>query len=262
MAIMRSRSPLKSRPLRSPGDSLRELQLDLVFGRLIPWMWITATCWALAIQESLASLLKWSRHPGIYLLVCISFSIACAVQFWASWRRLANLRLGRDGERAVGEYLDRLRGSAKIFHDIPCDGFNLDHVVVDTTGVYVIETKTRRKAVDGKDRVELTDNSLSINGFADDGPIRQAHAGALWLTRLLEESTGKRFSVRAVIVFPGWWVEPMSQRWKASNPWVLEPKALPAFMRAEPARLSSADVTLIAFHLSRYIRAEQHRLVE
>jgi hypothetical protein len=38
--------------------------------------------------------------------------------------------------------------------------------------------------------------------------------------------------------------------------WVLEPKALPAFIEQERAQSAPADVSLAAYHLSRYVRTE------
>jgi len=55
-------------------------------------------------------------------------------------------------------------------------------------------------------------------------------------------------------VFPGWFVEPLVGAAKF-DVWVLEPKALPAFIDNEPDRIPPPDVALAAFHLSRYIRA-------
>ena len=37
--------------------------------------------------------------------------------------------------------------------------------------------------------------------------------------------------------------------------WVLEPKALPAFLESERQRLSLAEIKLASFHLSRFIRS-------
>lgn len=57
-------------------------------------------------------------------------------------------------------------------------------------------------------------------------------------------------------MFPGWWVQPMSARWRRypGTPWVLEPKALPAFIENEPETIGETDVAMAAFHLSRYVR--------
>lgn len=82
-------------------------------------------------------------------------------------------------------------------------------------------------------------------------PIEQATAAARWLEKILEESTGKRFFVRGVVVFPGWFVE---QRGTRGDVWVLEPKALPAFIENAPAMIVPSDVKLAAFHLARYVR--------
>ena len=46
------------------------------------------------------------------------------------------------GERLVGETLNQLSGDTTyVFHDIPGERFNVDHIIVSTRGVYVIETK-------------------------------------------------------------------------------------------------------------------------
>ena len=146
-----------------------------------------------------------------------------------------------------------------MFHDVPGEQFNLDHVVLSSRGFFVIETKTYTKPKRGEARVSLAGKSILVGSFklARD-PVVQAQAGARWLSELLENSTGKRFPVRSAIVFPGWWVERMSEAWKRSDlPWVLEPKALPAFIASLPTRFEDADVKLASFHLSRYIRAHR-----
>lgn len=76
---------------------------------------------------------------------------------------------------------------------------------------------------------------------------------------MLEESTGRRFEVMPVVVFPGWFVEAAPGAQRAM--WVLEPKALPAFIANEPKRLAPEEVKLAAFHLSRYVRAREQQAV-
>jgi hypothetical protein len=61
------------------------------------------------------------------------------------------------------------------------------------------------------------------------------------LANLLEMTAGKKFPVRGVVVFPGWFVE---QRAPRGSVWVLEPKALPAFIEKEPALVAPSDVAL------------------
>jgi len=43
-----------------------------------------------------------------------------------------------------------------------------------------------------------------------------SHTYNAWLAQLIEAGTGKRIPVRGIVVFPGWFVEPMSETWKVS----------------------------------------------
>jgi len=83
--------------------------------------------------------------------------------------------------------------------------------------------------------------------------MKQVKASAKWLEELLRESTGRSFEVRPTIVFPEWFVERMQG---AKDVWLLNPKALPVFIKNERTVLSDPDVHLVTFHLSRYIRSD------
>jgi hypothetical protein len=72
---------------------------------------------------------------------------------------------------------------------------------------------------------------------------------------LLAESTGRKFAVRPVILFSGWFVE--QGKGTTRELWVLNPRVLPEFLEHEPQSLPAEDVKLASFHLSRFIRAEE-----
>jgi hypothetical protein len=165
------------------------------------------------------------------------------------------VRLGRDGERFVGQYLDGLRASGvRVFHDVLADGFNLDHVVVSERGIFAIETKSWTK-LDSDSRIRVEAGQLYKNGFlVNPNPIRQVVAEADWLQQLIRKSTGSQYAVRPVVLFPGWWVERMDKATK-DIAWVLPHTALPKWLGYESSKLSSDEVNMIAFHLDRYIRA-------
>jgi hypothetical protein len=178
----------------------------------------------------------------------------CAFGFWQTVKEIKRLKLGRDGERAVAEQLDVLkRQGAIIFHDLVGDGFNLDHVVLSSQGVFVVETKTHSKPVKGSPTVTFDGKTLLVNGFEPErNPVSQAEGNARWLAQVLRASTGKEFPVRPVVLFPGWFVDPFP---KGSTVWVLHPKALPSFIEHEPNRISESDLHMATFHLAGYIRA-------
>jgi hypothetical protein len=251
---MPSQSPLKAKPLRNPGESLDQEIDVLVTETAIGYYIAAALLCALAAMEWFGYLTHMPRQPVVFSVMAFVAVVAAVWRLWGIRGRVRQLRLGRDGERVVGQFLERLRdGGGQVFHDIPCTGFNIDHVVICQHGVFAIETKTLSKPWP-RATILVEGDSLRVAGQVPDrDPIEQVSGAARRLESLLEESTGKRFSVRGVVVFPGWYVEQRSPRRAV---WVLEPKMLPGFIEKESKSLAPADVALAAFHLSRYVRSE------
>ena len=256
-----SRSPIKDKPLRLPGQSLQEERDALWEDKIEPWALLAAFFLALAGWE-------WFRYfrpmpPQPWLVS------ACAVGMFgfAGWRlyrlrpRMRALRQGIEGEKAVGQFLDRLREQGyQVFHDLVGEGFNVDHVLIGPAGAFTIETKTWSKPQRGDVRIVYDGNTLTVAGREPDrDPLAQAKAQAHWLRGLLFESTGRRIEVQPVVVFPGWFVDAAAGAQRAV--WVMEPKGLPAFLRNEPQRLTAEDVKLAAYHLARHVRSgERERM--
>lgn len=198
---------------------------------------------------------KMLPSPALFTIVAVA-SIAIAA--WKVWRykpKMKALRQGAEGEKAVGQFLDRMREHEyQVFHDIIGPGFNVDHVLIGRAGIFTIETKTWSKPANGDARIAFRAGKLLAAGNEPErDPITQARAQAQWIANLLKESTGKSLRALPVVVFPGWFVEQSKDR--PDDVWVLEPKALPAFIGNEPTRLGTSDVRLASFHLSRYIRS-------
>jgi Nuclease-related domain len=143
---MSGQSPLKAKPLRLPGESVdKEIDRWINDATLGPFFGAGSFC-IVAFFEWYGYLTHTPRQPIVFT------GIAVAALLYAGWRfrvirkQVRQLRQGRDGERVVGQFLERLReGGGQVFHDIPGEGFNLDHVVISTHGIYAIETKTLSK---------------------------------------------------------------------------------------------------------------------
>ncbi|MDA0674276.1 MAG: nuclease-related domain-containing protein [Cyanobacteria bacterium] len=145
----------------------------------------------------------------------------------------------------------------RIFHDILGNGFNIDHIIISDRGIFTVETKTYSKPGKGRSEIHFDGEALLLNGRPPHrDPVVQAKAQADWCRQTLQESTGKVYPVKSVIVFPGWFVRPTAEG-KRSTLWVLNPKALPSFIQNEPQRLKPEEVQLAAYHLSRYIRTQK-----
>ena len=255
------RSPIKDQPLRLPGESVDEEIDKAIDDSLYPNLFAIVIVWVIFGLEILRLLSQSSLPPGGYLVGALAVTVVCAWRIARARRRIKRLRLARSGERAVGQHLERLRESGiHVFHDVPGDGFNIDHVLIGEQGIFAVETKTLSKPARGDAKIVFSDGALLANGHKiERNPIVQARAAAKWLARMLQESTGRTLQAHPVVLFPGWWVDPLPSD-ERRNLWVLEPKALPAFIENSPAELSHENVKLLSFHLSRYVRANNTAL--
>jgi hypothetical protein len=95
-------------------------------------------------------------------------------------QQLKNLRLGRDAERAVAQYLEWFRTAGFfVFHDVPNGTANIDHVLIGTRGVFSIETKAVSKPLRGECKVRVVGDAVLANERAlDRNPMVQAKAQA------------------------------------------------------------------------------------
>lgn len=252
---MKSRSPLKDKPLRNPGQSVREQRVELVFDKFLGPVVIASMLGLWAAMDWMRYLFPSRPNPWLPTGFALAALGYLAWQSRRHWPRIRQLKQAEDGEKHVGQLLEGLRASGyEVFHDIVAPGFNVDHVILGPSGVLTIETKTWSKPQRGNAKIEFDGEALTVAGRRPDrDPIIQARAQANWLQQLLAESTGKTFAVRPVVLFPGWFIE--DGRKGRKELWVLEPKGLPAFLAQEKAVLPPEDVKLAAFHLSRFVRA-------
>jgi hypothetical protein len=253
-----SKSPLKDPPLRNPGESLGE-EIQRVLDE--DWMPYFLTTLLFCVFTAL----EWLRYFGTYPsspwpVTAISALLMgyTAIRMIRMRPNIRNLKLGMEGEKVVGQSLEELRtNGAIVFHDICAKDFNVDHVVVSSQGIFVIETKTCSKPKGRAATVRYDGAKVLVNGKAPDrDPVNQIRAISAWVQELVKESTGKSFPVRPVVLFPGWYVETENAHVQ-DKVWVLNPKCLLSFIQHEKVDLPPEDVKLIAFHLSRYIRSRQ-----
>jgi hypothetical protein len=205
--------PFTSAPLRPPGESLR-LKVTALDEKISDELLVL-----LGLPCFLAAVFTATSRTPPPLLAVLLLGITLFV-LWR-YRRLRatvqdfwNHRLGFDGERVVGEELNQLMLEGyRVFHDLPCGDFNIDHVIVGASGIYAVETKTRRKPIDEKGRklewtVTYDGNQLL---FPRSGPDRswleQAVRSAQHLSKWLTAATGEATVALPVLVIPGWLIE-------------------------------------------------------
>ena len=247
------RSPLTASPLRSPGQSIDEEIQRIIDEKIDEYAAWGSIFIGLMLFEWARAYFAMPPQPIAFTIVGVIGGGYTLVRIWMYQGKLRSLRQARDGEKAVGQYLEALREKGyRVFHDIVGKGFNIDHALIGPAGVFSIETKTISKPVKGQSEVSYDGQTVRVNGFTPDrDPVVQAKAQASWLIEFIKESTGKTPKVRPVVLYPGWYISPQP---KGAQVWVLNPKSLPAFLEHEDVVLGAEDVKLIAYHLSRYIR--------
>jgi hypothetical protein len=247
--------------LRGPGETQLKLtqKFDEEFAMWIVGFAMIPSTVALILLKVTATL------PGIIQLGGVALTIlgfAVSYYFAAKWlaaklSEYGNRYLGYFGERIVAEHLDPLKQQGwRIFHDVPGlnngTKFNIDHVAVGPQGVYVIETKTRRK---GGARPGFDDHKVYFDGRSlvwpwgeDNHGLEQAEANAQWLAGSLKAEIGERVHVTPFLTLPGWWVENKPSR-DSRICRLVNPKALPQFLSNGSTVLTSQQITAIAAKL-------------
>lgn len=146
-------------------------------------------------------------------LVPAGFTCVIALRAFRQVQGLRNLRLGLSGEQAVAEALHEAADAGyRIFHDLDTGRIgNLDHIAIGPRGVFLIETKARRRhgSRNGKPAHEVTydGKGLEFPSHYDTKTIPQAARNAEWLAQRLTKVTALPVTVQPVVALPGWYVQ-------------------------------------------------------
>lgn len=166
------------------------------------------------------------------------------------------LRLRHDGRVAVVRALSSLSSEGyRVYHDVPAEGFTIDHVVVGKKGVFALETTTRprtgRAGGVGPATVVYNGHVLFFPRVTDDHSVARAEKQAEWLSEWLGRATGEEVAVRAVVAAPGWFIKRTTP---AGIP-VVNPKQIPSlFEHIKPRPLTDAQIEGIARRLEETTR--------
>jgi hypothetical protein len=213
----KERVPATLTLLRPPGESLR-LKIDMLDEKLSEHLFF-----AIAFPAGFAIAHGASGANGLGVALVFAVLSGAVIGYFGrkairTATELRNVRLGWHGERACGEELNRLMlQGCQVFHDVPNAPYgNIDHVIVAPTGVYGVETKTRRmrKMPDQReDHVVTSDGkSLRFPFGTETRSIEQAEQQASRLQTFLSSAVGEAVTVTPILAVPGWFVRRTSLR--------------------------------------------------
>ncbi|MET0261427.1 MAG: nuclease-related domain-containing protein [Rariglobus sp.] len=252
--------PENAKLLRGPGETLRkklgELDERLIFGVFLAMILPLIVGLGLA---TIATKVEGTTHQAIWLAIAVVGLMGTLIlvirRLVRSLERWRNTWLGFFGERMVGEALEPLKTAGfRIFHDVPAGDakspFNIDHVIVGPSGVFAVETKTRRK---GRARQGYADHQIVYDGNVLSYPwgedrfgLDQAQRQSVWLQAWLEQLLGQPTPVMAILTFPGWMI--LRRGRGVVN--VLNPREIPAAVAQRgPAVLDDRQIDLVSRQL-------------
>lgn len=251
----KTRTPLDAAPLRYAAQSLDEEIQRVLDDDVLVYIMMVVFAGMIAVHEWIRWFLKTPPQPVVLTIAALIVSAYAIRKIWLAKSKLKRLRLARDGERLVGQFLEDLRGKGyRVLHDIVGNDFNIDHLLIGPKGVFTIETKTISKPAKGRADIDYDGTQILINGFKPDrDPLVQAKAQAHWIKGLLADLTGKSVVVRPAVVYPGWFINQPSKGGR-TDVWVLNPKAPPKFIENANTELSEEDICSFHTHLSRFVR--------
>lgn len=251
------KSPIKERPLNNPGESLERRVQEIRYDEyLAPAIWATFAV-VMAGLEWWRWFFQTPLSPWAYTILAVAVVAYAVRKILKACSKVKNYEQGLEGEKSVGQFLETLRSKgALVLHDIGGDGFNLDHVVIHPTGIYVIETKALSKPDQGKAELIFDGERITKDGMEQDrNPLTQVTAQSRWLRDQLKESTGHTFPIRPVVLYPGWYVKPTDEA-RGSHVWVLNPTGLPVYMAHEEEKLSPEDMHLCHSRMALLVRSK------
>jgi hypothetical protein len=259
-SLKQERSPVSDKLLRPPGESLRreiERLDDQVNDILVATLFGPAVLVAflMASNNGLSSVGSLGLAIIILLAAALFALLVRRLVFLVNRKR--NFRLRFAGERAVAEELNQLMlNGYHIFHDVPMDPYgNIDHVIIGPSGIYAIETKTRRKRNTAKDntnyKIVFDGKTLRFPSSTDSCPLEQARQQADRLRADLSKAVGESVKVGAIVTFPGWWIT----RQGKSEIMVLNPKEIrAAVLKNSSSTVPKQLIERIVYQLDRKCR--------
>lgn len=210
----RRRSPLTTEFNNLPGEhagSQAERLMEKANERLLIATLIGPLALAVwAFQRVDPHLLRFGWSEAVLLVV---IGVAALLAARSGAKLLLRRRLYLDGlaaERATAQELTPLIAKGcTIYHDVPGEKFNLDHVVIGPGKVFMVETKSRQKPGGrgaANAQVRFDGHALIFPDWRDTQMLDQTRGQARWLSKYLYRKTGERVRVEPVLALPGWFV--------------------------------------------------------
>lgn len=226
------RSPLAGRKIGNiPGqalfDRVSDQEADVLLAVMVMYLALPLTFMGWIGTRVQLERIPWASTDWIFLAMgCGLFGFGLS-KYVRHYRALQQTRDGLLAERVTGMQLNRLVGNGcTVMHDLPAEGFNIDHVVISPRGVYAVETKSFRKPRENNSdsyRVVYDGTTLRFPDFIEKSAVEQARRQAQWLSKVLREALSRDVPVMPALALPGWLVDQSDDTWRNAGVKVFSP---------------------------------------
>ena len=255
------RSPVTDKLLRPPGESARrqiEALDDKIMDTLICFLGFPAIILVCYLSSNGTAPRPIPNFWTIIMVIMAGGFVLLLERLIALIQQRDNWRLSFSGERLVGEELNKLMcEGCQVFHDFPLSAnWNLDHIVVAPTGVYAIETQTKRKqeftATQKAHEVIYNGKDLQFPEGCDTEALDQARKQAVHLGKFLSDTLKTPITPKSILTLPGWYVISKA----VGDVIVLNPKLvdLTILNNGGPVALSAEQIKQISNQLEKKCR--------
>lgn len=248
------RAPFSDKFLRGPGQSLNDqiqsLNEDITSNSVYLVIFPLLVLSHLFIINT-----RFLYFTVIIIAIILFFDLIFFIRLWKTLSRRNRLQLGYYGEVAVGQELNMLMlDGYHVYHDFLTDKFNIDHVIICSSGVYAVETKARSKTRRGIDSGNIEYDGKSIqfpDGTTDSSPLNQAIRQAAWLRKWLSSAVGDKIDVEPIVALPGWYINRTAKHGIA----VLNPKLIGIYIKNKKEKpLSNSMIQRIVHQIDQKCR--------
>lgn len=205
-------SPFTEGVLRMPGRTVRNQWMDAATDYTNFCLLIMGSSLLIGFGLFLAEI----HYQFFSVSTGIAGAVFCLYKLNQLFNRIQNLKLGTDGEEYTGQELNLLMlDGARVYHDVPYQYGNIDHVVVGFDKAFTIETKSIRKPhnANGSEssrlaKITYTGEKLIFpHNYSSDEALVQTQRHAKYLGEAIKQACGIDFPVKPVVALPGWMIE-------------------------------------------------------
>lgn len=248
-------------------EKIRDIEFDIYEVLMFPalFLLVTVFIWLFCLD------LKWVQFNTAtavtFTIITVFLCVRAYLKVKNLRKTLKNYRKGLEGERLVGEVLNKLSNeSTYVFHDIPGDRFNVDHIIVSTRGVFVVETKH----FDRSKCHEFTFDGNMVYRQMKDGTkylcpklLPQMDGEAQFIQKEIENRTEMKIPVIKVAVLIGCFIHTPAENEPNqcmknyfSKYWIVNEKLLSSMFLEEKEIYDDSVVKLVATHIKEWTKID------